>query len=94
MPLFIDNEGALKLSRNPELHNRTKHIDIKYHHLREKVEDGTVTTLRVDTKDNLADVLTKPLSNVLHEDAIRKLGMIEADPDDNSGKAKSGGELE
>lgn len=64
VPLYIDNNSALKLTRNPEFHSRSKHIDVKHHFVREKVEEGLINTQRVNTKDNLADVFTKALPQV------------------------------
>jgi hypothetical protein len=43
VPIHVDNESAIKLAKNPEFHNRSKHIDIKYHFLREHVDTGTIT---------------------------------------------------
>lgn len=76
--LFIDNEGALKLSRNPELHDRTKHLRLKYHYLRELVMKGIIKTTRVETKDNLADLFTKPLSRDRFQDLRNRLGIVKA----------------
>ncbi|KAG9511488.1 hypothetical protein KCV07_g10138, partial [Aureobasidium melanogenum] len=58
-PLYIDNQAALKLSRNPQYHDRTKHIAIKYHFLREATIAGRIDPTYVASRDNLADVLTK-----------------------------------
>ena len=74
-PLLIDNNAALKLTRNPELHDRTKHIELKYHFLREMTLSGRINTQRVGTKDNLADLLTKPLPRDAHENLVNGLGM-------------------
>ena len=62
VPIFIDNKGAVDLSGNPMYHKRTKHIDIRYHFIREKVGDGTVIILKISTKSNLADVHTKSVT--------------------------------
>jgi hypothetical protein len=52
-----DNNAVLKPSRNPELHKRTKHIDVRFHFLRERVmEVKDLVTERVDTAENVADV--------------------------------------
>ena len=59
--LHGDNEGALALSENPEIHYRTKHIAIQYHYIREQAENGHITLNYVGTKDMKADGLTKPL---------------------------------
>jgi hypothetical protein len=62
VPIFIDNKGAVDLSGNPMYHKRTKHIDIRYHFIREKVGDGTVIILKISTKSNLADEHTKSVT--------------------------------
>jgi hypothetical protein len=74
-PLLIDNNAALKLTRNPELHDRTKHIELKYHFLREMTLSGRIDTRRVSSKDNLADLFTKPLPRDAHENLTKGLGM-------------------
>jgi len=76
VPLYIDNNSALKLTRNPEFHNRSKHIDVKHHFVREKVEEGVINTQRVDTMDNLADVFTKALAKPIHEDLVNRLNLL------------------
>ena len=62
MPILlnIDNKGAIDLSRNPVHHERSKHIDIRYHFIRQKVEDETLELFKVASKDNYADLYTKP----------------------------------
>ena len=76
IPLYIDNNSALKLIRNPEFHSRSKHFDAKYHFIREKVMDTKeISTLRVGTKDNLADILTKGLARPTHQDLTERLGL-------------------
>ena len=56
-----DNQGTIAMSRNPVLHKRTKHIDIKYHFVREKTQDGAVELKYCPTNDMVADIFTKPL---------------------------------
>ncbi|KGO69328.1 Integrase, catalytic core [Penicillium italicum] len=75
VPLYIDNNAALKLTRNPEFHSRAKHIDVKHNFIREKVEEGLIDTQRVNTKDNLADVFTKALPRSTHEDLVGRLNL-------------------
>ena len=58
--LFEDNVGAETLAQAPKMTSRTKHIAIKYHHFREAVRNKILKIKRVDTKDQLADVFTKP----------------------------------
>ncbi|KAG5456626.1 MAG: hypothetical protein BJ554DRAFT_3581 [Olpidium bornovanus] len=59
---MIDNTGVAELAADVKTSRRSKHIDIKYHHLRRCVQDGMVTIERVTTADNPADLLTKPLN--------------------------------
>jgi hypothetical protein len=75
VPLYIDCNSALKLTHNPEFHAKSKHIDVKHHFIREKVEEGVIVTSRVNTRDNLADILTKSLPRETHENLVARLGM-------------------
>jgi hypothetical protein len=59
--LKIDNQSAIQLSKNLVFHDRSKHIDVRYHYIQECVEEGRVDVEPVDTKFQLADVLTKAL---------------------------------
>lgn len=59
--IYEDNQGCIALSKNPVYHKRSKHIDIRYHFTREKVESGEITLEYVATEQQLADILTKPL---------------------------------
>jgi hypothetical protein len=76
VPLYIDNNSAMKLSKNAEFHARTKHINVKYHFIREQVEEGTVVPTRVATDDNIADVFTKPLPRPAFEKNLERMGML------------------
>ena len=76
VPLYIDNNSALKLTRNPEFHSRSKHIDVKHHFIREKVDDGVIDTLRVETADNLADIFTKGLPKPTHTSFVDRLNCL------------------
>lgn len=60
--LLCDNESAQKLSLSDAYRPRTKHIDIRYHHMRQKIEDGVINIEHVATTDNVADALTKAVS--------------------------------
>ncbi|RKK70001.1 hypothetical protein BFJ68_g18416 [Fusarium oxysporum] len=59
--IFGDNQGAIAMSKNPQFHTRTKHIDIQHHYCREKVNDGTVEFQYISTGKQVADGLTKAL---------------------------------
>ena len=71
--VFEDNEGAVKLSDNPICTNRTKHIDVRFHFIREKVEDKTVRVVHVVSKKQSADGLTKNLPEELFSQHRRTL---------------------
>ena len=60
--IYEDNQSTTKLVDNPVFHKRSKHVDIKYHFIRELVENRTLQIQYVSTKDNIADIFTKPLS--------------------------------
>lgn len=61
MIIFEDNQGCIGISENPIMHKRTKHIDIRYHYVRERVSAGDVKLIYIETERQLADLLTKPL---------------------------------
>jgi hypothetical protein len=59
--IFEDNQGAIELSKNPKFHNRTKHIDVSFHFIREQVNRNIVCVQYCRTENMLADVMTKVL---------------------------------
>ena len=59
--LYADNQGAIALAKNPVHHQRTKHIDIRYHYIREHVRSGEIKLIYVPSKKNMADMFTKAL---------------------------------
>ena len=60
--LFCDSRSALHLIRNPAFHSKTKHIQVQYHFVCKKVEEGTVDMQKIYTKDNIADFMTKAVN--------------------------------
>ncbi|KAG3230861.1 hypothetical protein PI124_g24042 [Phytophthora idaei] len=73
--IYEDNQGSIALAKNPEFHKRTKHIDIRYHFVREKVEDSQVVLQYVSTTDMLSDIMTKAITAVQFEVLRNKLGI-------------------
>ena len=63
LELQCDNQSAIQLIKNPVFHQRTKHIDVRYHFIRELQEKGDINVTYVPTEKQLADPLTKPLPN-------------------------------
>jgi hypothetical protein len=61
VPLTCDSRSAISVAKNPVLHSRTKHIDVRYHFLRDNVEKGIIDLTHVPSQKQLADILTKPL---------------------------------
>jgi hypothetical protein len=61
VPLLCDNESAIRMADNPVEHTRTKHIAIRYHFLRDHQQRGDIKIAYVSTKEQLADIFTKPL---------------------------------
>ncbi|EJT45287.1 Gag-Pol [Trichosporon asahii var. asahii CBS 2479] len=71
----IDNEAALRLGNNPTVFARSKHIDIKHHIVREKVEDKIIELRYIPTDEQRADILTKSLPGIKHTANTRDLGL-------------------
>ncbi|WVZ94594.1 hypothetical protein U9M48_040467 [Paspalum notatum var. saurae] len=75
--LRVDNNSAIELAKNPVLHDRSKHIDIRFHYIRECVAEGQVVLRHVDTAQQLADLLTKPLGQRRLAQLMVKIGIEE-----------------
>lgn len=73
--LYVDNQSAIRLIHNPEFHKRTKHIDVKFHYIREKVEDGEINVIFVPTEAQLADIFTKALPKSRFIELYTNLGL-------------------
>ena len=71
--IYCDNTSALSLAHNPENHRRSKHIDVKYHHVRNHVELGDIILSHVKSQFNLADGFTKSLPNNLFQFFMKNL---------------------
>ena len=76
IPIFCDNSSAIAITQNPVQHSRTKHIDIKYHFIREHVMNGTVELHFVPSEQQLADIFTKPLDESTFSRLVGELGML------------------
>ena len=73
--LYIDNRAADLLARNPVNHAATKHVDVRYHFIRECIADGAVGLSLIGSNDMAADILTKSLKGVKHERFCLMMGM-------------------
>nr|GEY84613.1 retrovirus-related Pol polyprotein from transposon TNT 1-94 [Tanacetum cinerariifolium] len=75
IPMYCDSKATIAISCNPVQHSRTKHIDVRYHFIKEKVEKGIVELFFVETEYQLADLLTKALLEERFKYLIKRLGM-------------------
>lgn len=74
--LYMDNQSAIRLIKNPEFHKRTKHIDVAYHMIREKYEQQLFCLEYISTKEMLADIFTKSLPSPTFKYLTTKLGIV------------------
>ncbi|GKE17859.1 ribonuclease H-like domain-containing protein, partial [Tanacetum coccineum] len=70
--LYCDNKSAIQIAANPVMHEKTKHFDLDVHLIREKVSSGLIKTVKVDSRENVADVLTKALGSYQHSYLVKK----------------------
>ena len=78
MVIYTDSESAIKLSRNAEFHARTKHMDIQCHWIREVIDRGLIELKYIPSRDNLADLLTKPLPRAKLDPLLSKMGVVDS----------------
>ncbi|GJU46152.1 retrovirus-related pol polyprotein from transposon TNT 1-94 [Tanacetum coccineum] len=81
IPMYCDNKSAIALCCNNVQHSRSKHIDIRFHFIKEQVENGVVELFFVNTEYQLVDIFTKALCREIIEFLINKLGMQSFTPD-------------
>ena len=79
--LKVDNKSAIALAKNPVFHERSKHIELKYHFIRDCVEAKKIELEFVPNEHQLADMLTKPLRRVRLAELCSRIGMVEASPE-------------
>jgi hypothetical protein len=77
--ILCDNQSCIKLTENPVFHDKSKHIEIRYHYILDMVQRGAIKLHYVSTDEQVADVLTKPLSRVKFEHFRDNLGIVRND---------------
>ena len=77
IPLSGDNQGSIFIGSNPVTESRSKHIDIRYHYIREVYDKGIVDIFYIDGNDNPADIFTKPLPADAHARHTHTLGLVQ-----------------
>ena len=75
IPLYCDNNGTIALAKEPKSHQKSKHIERRFHLIRDYLEKGYVEVKRVDSTDNVANPLTKPLDQQKIEAHLEKMGL-------------------
>jgi len=75
-PIYSDNNGALLLAKNPVFHERTKHISVKYHYIRDLIEKGIIDLIYINTLEQKADGLTKALERVKYKTFLDYIGFL------------------
>jgi hypothetical protein len=76
--LLCDNESAIRMADNPVEHSRTKHIDMRYHFLRDHQQRGDIKIAYVSTKEQLADIFTKPLDKKTFSKLRNELNILDS----------------
>jgi len=76
IPIFCDNPSAISISKNLVMHSKTKHILIKYHFVREQVAEKNIKLEYVGTKEQIVDIVSKPLPREAFEYLHQKLGIL------------------
>ncbi|XP_062020716.1 secreted RxLR effector protein 161-like [Rosa rugosa] len=79
LTIFCDNSSAINISKNPVQHSRTKHIDMRYHFIRDLVEKEILELAFVPTEYQLADLFTKPLDNARFESLRSVIGVLSSE---------------
>ncbi|PHT61425.1 hypothetical protein T459_34721 [Capsicum annuum] len=73
--IYCDNSSAIKLSRNPVFHERSKHIDVRFHFLRDLTEDGVIDFVYCKSEDQITDIFTKSLKHASFVKLRKLLGV-------------------
>ncbi|XP_061346732.1 uncharacterized mitochondrial protein AtMg00810-like [Gastrolobium bilobum] len=71
----VDNKSAIELAKNPVNHERSKHIDVRFHFIRDQVKEGNVELTHVTSQEQVGDIFTKPLPTLLLNNCKKMLGM-------------------
>ena len=75
-PLLCDNQGVIKLAKNPIFHKHTKHVEIHFYFIRKLVEDGSIEIQYCPTEDQTPDIITKALRPEKYVKFRDKLGVV------------------
>ena len=73
--VYCDNKATISIAHNPVLHDRTKHVEVDKHFIKEKIDNGVICMPYIPTVDQVADILTKGLHKTQFEKLVSKLVM-------------------
>ena len=73
--LLMDNQSAIAIAKNPQFHDRTKHIEVRHHFIRDKIEQGELELEYIPTGEQVADVMTKALNWEKHSAFAKEMGV-------------------
>ena len=79
--LYSDNQLAINLTKSDDYHARTKHFELYWHYIRDKVQSGVIHLQHVPTSSMVADGLTKPLPTIQFRNFVKQLGLVRCDID-------------
>ena len=74
--ILCDNQSCIKITENPVFHDKSKHIEIRYHYIHDMVQRGALKLQYISIDEQVVDVLTKPLSRLNFEHFQDKLGIV------------------
>lgn len=74
--LYCDSKSSIDLAKNAVFHSRTKHIEVRYHFIRSKLEEGKIWVLKINTKENPSDALTKVVQREKFEFCRASLSIV------------------
>ena len=80
MKLLYDSQAAVYIAKNLVFHKKTKHLRIDYHYTRDKILEGFLQMLHVSSKEQLADLMTKPLGEAQRSYLSSRLGLLDSPP--------------
>ena len=75
--IMCDNSSTIKLSKNPDMHGRRKHIDVRFHFLRNLSKESTIELVHCGSQDQVVDIMTKPLKLEVFQMFRKLLGVCE-----------------